>query len=1152
MRNCITLLVLLFSYALGLQAQDEFPIADGVTVSTCFGTFVDDGTEGPYTGNNHVFTICPDVPGDVVQIEFIGFSLQTSPNPNNSDVLNIYQGDNTGALFAGSYSGTSLNGLVITGSTANLTGCLTFEFISPTGNTNGLPGWIGNISCTTPCDAPSQSSSITDPIPPIAGLDSVTICIGDAVTFSGAGSTAAPGFTIAQYIWNFNDGSELDTTSGITAEHTFTQAGEFLVNLTVEDNNGCQSPNISPLKVIVSTLPDVTIDFPLESCIGETFDISAFAQGVTWTALPPQVVAGETYLADDLGFDFESTLTFDFFEPGATLENCDDLIQININMVHSYLGDLEMIIECPDGTAVTLHEFGSGGGGTFLGEANDPGVAPGVGYDYGWSPTSTLGFLYEPGNASSVSYTNADGTNVTQNIVDPGIYESQNDLCDLVGCPLNGTWTFIVTDNLGIDDGYIFEWGIDLNPELFPGVTTFTPIWGQDADSSSWGAGDFISNITTDGNTISVTPTEPGDFNYTYSTLNDFGCPFDTMVTVTVLDPLNPNAGNDVDIACEEPYQLSVFLDSDPSPSCDYELILLDTWGNGWNNGELEVVIDGVSTFYTLTDADGVSESFTIPVNHESTIQLIYTPGDIGVNQEPAQNEYIFFNANGDVVFSDGEFGTEPSSGLSFNGTAFCFPPEPPLSYSWTPIDNLNNPNIQNPTVTGLVETTTFTVEVWQPNHPDCRFTDEITLTVSGALSAGPDLAECAMSYQMDATPMPNGEWSAPAGVDVVFANPTLHNTIVTAGTPGVYTLTWTDLDGVACPTSQDLEVSFFDGIEIDPVVTEPFCFGQCNGEINIVAAGGNIAAGTDYTYTFEGGGLPGLTPDQLINVCSGDFSVTLEDNDNCASSLDFFVDQPPAPVIDSINSVRESCLGYCDGQLVVFSGEAENYSFDGGTSFQSENMNNTLCGGFYNVVIADPNGCEASLGALVASPIPPEALFAADPVRTGIFDPLIQFTNFSEGNVLNDWTFGIENNVGYSQEVDPSFLFPTVPGIYTVELIVTDSIGCIDSTRVDIEIMDEFQLFVPTAFSPNDDGINDIFRIEIQDLNPIDYSFQIFDRWGNVVYETTEYPTQWNGQGADDTDYYVADGVYVWRVKARTASTTDRVERMGMVTVIR
>lgn len=1134
------------------HAQDgEYPFADGQTVNTCFGNFVDDGLEGPYSGNGGTFTICPDNPDDVIQIQFYGFSLSTSPNPNNNDVLHVFQGPDASFPYSGSYTGTDLSGITVTGNTSNTSGCLTFVLECPNGNGGGTPGWVGEITCTTPCDAPTQGSALLNPPPPVPGLDSVSVCIGGEVTFSGASSSAAPGFTLDQYVWNFDDGSPIDTLSGVEASHTFNEAGEYLVSLSVIDNNGCQSLNLTPLQVIVSTLPDVTIDYAEETCIGEVVDIAASVEGITWTSLPPQVVSGETYLADDLGFDFESTLTFDFFDPGSTLNECSDLEQIYINMEHSYLGDLEMIVECPDGTSVTLHEFGSGGGGTYLGETIDQDGPQfvGVGYDYGWSSESTLGFLYEGDNSSNLNWTDNNGNNWSGNVVNPGIYESQNDLCDLVGCPLNGTWSFIVTDNLGIDDGNIFYWGIDFNPELFPGVTTFTPIWGQGADSSMWVSGEFITATSEDANTITITPDTPGAYDYTFTTLNNYGCSFDTTININVLEPLNVNAGEDTQINCEEPYSLNAYLNATPFPSCDYTLNMQDNFANGWNGGQLEVIVDGVSTIYTMET--GASQNITLTLDHGASIEIYYTPGEEGANQSPAHNQYLLRDGNNNVVFVDGEFGVTPVSGLAWSGTALCFPPEPDLQYLWSPADNLNNPNAQNPIINGLVETTTFTVEVWQPAHPDCVFTDEVVIEVSGALSAGSDIADCGMSYQLNGTDLPNVEWTAPADSGVEFADANSGVTVVTAEEPGTYTLTLTDLDGQACPTSSEIEVTFFDGIQITPAITEPICFGQCNGSVSISATGGNIAAGSDYIYTFRQGEL-GINPNELGNVCSGNYTIVLEDNDLCADSLTFFVNQPPAPIIDSVASVRESCLGACDGILTIYSPVAVTYSFDGGDTFGDDNADSLLCGGSHDVRIQDANGCEAQMDAFVASPTPPEAQFSADPLRASVFEPTISFANFSVNNELNDWIFGIEQQAGISQEIEPVFDFPSEPGIYTVQLMVTDSIGCVDSMRVDIEILEEFLVHIPNAFSPNNDGINDHFFIEITDLDPQDYQFQVFDRWGNVVFETNEYPTRWNGEGTIDKNYYVPDGVYIWRIKAGSLRTTKKFEQMGTLTVIR
>ena len=83
---------------------------------------------------------------------------------------------------------------------------------------------------------------------------------------------------------------------------------------------------------------------------------------MTWTALPPQVVAGETYLADGAGFSYSSELNFDFFEDGATLDDCDDLLSVTVDMEHSYMGDLDLTITCPDGTTVPLMSYPNGGG----------------------------------------------------------------------------------------------------------------------------------------------------------------------------------------------------------------------------------------------------------------------------------------------------------------------------------------------------------------------------------------------------------------------------------------------------------------------------------------------------------------------------------------------------------------------------------------------------------------------------------------------------------------------------------------------------------------------------------------------------------------------------------------------------------------------
>ena len=518
------------------------------TISTCSGSLFDAGGGNPYPDANYTMTICPDTPGDVIQLDFSAFALQTSPNGNNSDYFTIFDGPNTSAAQLGSYTGNTLQGLQVTGTVNNPSGCLTVVF-SDNGNANATsPGFEAAISCTTPCAPPTQNSVISNPAP-VGPEQSVSICIGDAIDFSGVGSFAEPGFTLDQYFWNFDDGT-IDSLSGQLTSHTFNEPGEYVVTLTVEDNNGCQSLNTTPLQILVSTIPTFPElnNITETTCFGEQVILTGSAQSTQWTALPPQVVAGTTYLADGAGFSYSTSLNFDFFDPGATLSTCADLYSVLVNMEHSYMGDLGISITCPNGTTVDLVTWGTnGGGGTFLGEAIDDGSTnPGVGSDYYWAPTSTTGTW---GQASAGGLTTPTGGPTPGNSLTPGTYSASGNMCDLVGCPLNGAWTFTVTDNLAIDNGYIFYWGINFNPALFPGITTFTPSIGIDSDSSYW-TGPNIVVIDPDADIATIDPPGPGTYDYTYHVVNNFGCSFDSTIQITFTEPLTITAGPDLIYSC--------------------------------------------------------------------------------------------------------------------------------------------------------------------------------------------------------------------------------------------------------------------------------------------------------------------------------------------------------------------------------------------------------------------------------------------------------------------------------------------------------------------------------------------------------------------------------------------------------------------------
>lgn len=144
-----------------LWSQDL--IMQNGTFNQCSGTFYDTGGEfGPYGNNeNFTITICADIAGDFVQVNFLSFVTQL-----NADVLSIFDGPDTSAPLIGNYSGVASPG-VVRPSAANSSGCLTFRFVS---NDSGVgAGWAAEIACFTPCQTISPMIDSTNP-PAVAGI----------------------------------------------------------------------------------------------------------------------------------------------------------------------------------------------------------------------------------------------------------------------------------------------------------------------------------------------------------------------------------------------------------------------------------------------------------------------------------------------------------------------------------------------------------------------------------------------------------------------------------------------------------------------------------------------------------------------------------------------------------------------------------------------------------------------------------------------------------------------------------------------------------------------------------------------------------------------------------------------------------------------
>ncbi|OIQ21634.1 MAG: hypothetical protein BM549_09340, partial [Lacinutrix sp. MedPE-SW] len=209
----------------------------------CSGTFYDSGgPSGNYSsGENFIYTICPENAGDILQLNFSQFSTQ-----GGADILTIYDGDDTTAPVLGNFSGggAASNPGLVEATIANATGCLTLEFISDAGG--NTTGWVAEISCFEPCQTITAVLDSTNPT--VNGAGQVEADLNEVITFNGSGVFSNSGAG-ATYTWDFGDGNSL---TGQTVNYAYTTTGIFDVTLTITDTNpnGCQSTNNINLQVI--------------------------------------------------------------------------------------------------------------------------------------------------------------------------------------------------------------------------------------------------------------------------------------------------------------------------------------------------------------------------------------------------------------------------------------------------------------------------------------------------------------------------------------------------------------------------------------------------------------------------------------------------------------------------------------------------------------------------------------------------------------------------------------------------------------------------------------------------------------------------------------------------------------------------------------
>lgn len=196
------------------------------------------------------------------------------------------------------------------------------------------------------------------------------------------------------------------------------------------------------------------------------------------------------------------------------------------------------------------------------------------------------------------------------------------------------------------------------------------------------------------------------------------------------------------------------------------------------------------------------------------------------------------------------------------------------------------------------------------------------------------------------------------------------------------------------------------------------------------------------------------------------------------------------------------------------------------------------------------PNGCLSSWNgdALVEVFPSPQAEFGWNPEEPGIYTQEIQFINFSEGADFWNWEVG----AFFSDDWEPVFSVADLgAGSTQACLFLTNIYGCSDSLCRMLEIEEDQNIYVPNAFSPNDDGRNEGFVPVFSGENWSKYHLQIFDRWGLLLFESADSSESWKGNYLESAELVPPD-LYVWQLRVRNTLSGDDILKRGHVTVVR
>ncbi len=910
-------------------------------------------------------------------------------------------------------------------------------------------------------------------------------------------------------ITDANGDTETQCIDVLDAEYNTTIADGFCPGetYTLPDNSTVSAPGTynftyQTLGDCDSTVTVNLVEYPVYS-----FDLN------------PQICQNQTYTLPD---GTEVSTTGNYTVSYQTIHGCDSIYNVNLT-VSSPIQipiDVEMCsgdwYQLPDGNIVTAE-------GTFDvlisgGPSCDTLYSVNVAFyddiDISFSEYENISCFGEgdgsvelnvSGGSPPYTFTWSDG-------IDHGTVASDLD---------SGTYTIEITDANGCQADTTFE---IIEPDLvsITASANTTICLGTDADliaEATGGTGDFTyywSGSTSNDGNLTVSP--DSDATYLVYAADENGCTTDSVSIAIDVITMHPDSLETTAAisACQgTEISLGARYHGEYPP---YQFI----WNNGLpNTAGPHSVSPNTSTVYTVVVTDNCGNEVTadIPVtvweNPEATVESISDVTCFGLN--------------------DGSAGINAT-----NGT-------PVYSYTWSDgQDHGNNPE-------GLAPGD-YAVVVEDANG--CSSQAEFTIAEPEEIMISA-ISDTLICYGSELDLFANAEGGTGAlTYNWSHTSDQGSNQMVLAENDTIFTVFAEDENGCASSTAEI-------GVEVINMFPDQLVISNdtavCPGEpVDIMAT--YSGAYPPYVYQWSSLDIEETGPTTITPENSVTYLLTVQDECGNAITDSVQIDVFELPEVILPDVLISGCSpleAILMDTINVSTDYSYTWNFTNGETYFGNPANFTITEpGVYEVYleITTDDGCTATSSNSIPVEVYelPIASFLASPWTADIEDPNINFTDQGEGSTLNIWTI---NGETFENENLISYTFPDT-GIYPIELFVENEFGCADSITQWIEIEVEYDITIPNAFTPGDGGDNPYYD-PTSLTNTVFYPFSeyveeirmsIFNRWGEMIFETTELGKGWNGTYRDKP---CPMDVYVYRIDFVFADGNE-VTKVGDITLLR